>query len=86
MADQLDIDDIIKFMVENSLCSIPSHRAVTIYDPPRKKPKIKQLPYDHPVSKHKRGEISSAELCKVVGINQKYLLPYLIKTPGGVFF
>ena len=42
------------------------------------------IPYNHPINKYKRSEMTEAALCNVLGIKQNVLLRYLFE--HGVLF
>lgn len=74
----LSASEFLELMFDNGYFPISSPRRATIYDKPAPKPKEKTLPYNHPISKNKRGEISNTELCKILGIKDNELIAYLI--------
>ena len=77
--ENLTSDDILDFIVENGLLSIPSRTPITIYDKPAPKKTKPKFPYDHPINAYKRSEITDSELCDYLSIDKKELLPYLVK-------
>lgn len=81
----LSANEFLELMFDNGYFPISSPRRATIYDKPAPKAKQKALPYNHPISRNKRGEISDTELCKILGIKKDELIAYLITQPGGVF-
>ncbi len=80
----LDPDTFLQLLVENGFCSVPSHRPQSIYDKPAPKVPKPVLPYNHPINKYKRSEMTEAGLCNVLGIKKDELLRYLVE--HGVLF
>ncbi len=81
----LSANEFLELMFDHGHFPISSSRRATIYDKPAPKPKGKTLPYNHPISRNKRGEISDTELCEILGIKENELFAYLLRQPGGIF-
>ena len=79
----IEKDEAIKFMFENGLLSIPSRSPLSVNA--RRSPKSDlpdvhpELPPDHPIVRHRNGELSDAELCRELGIEESKLLRYLVE-------
>ncbi len=75
----MEKDEIIKFMFENGLLSIPSRRPISIDSLPAEQSTVEELPSDHPIAQYREGLMSKQALCIELGIEEEQLLRYLVE-------
>lgn len=72
-------DETIKYMFEAGLLSIPARTKRLANEPPAPKPNIQELHPHHPIQLYKKKLLTKSVFCKIVGIKENEVLPYLVQ-------